>query len=103
MSPSPQVRRWYLPGPTADAPADACRRHTRTKPLRDVDIVIVLRDTSYLGMHHREIFQAVRKVPGGHYGAAEVCTGWHASRVAFGAKLPSPARSASANPNRRRA
>ena len=31
------------------------RRHTKTKPLRDVDIMIVLRDTSWLGKHPHEI------------------------------------------------
>ena len=62
----------------------AYRRHTKTKPLRDVDIMIVLRDTSYLDMHPREILEAVRKVLAAHYGAARVCTDRRAVRVDFG-------------------
>ena len=62
----------------------AYRRHTKTKPLRDVDIMIVLRDASYLDMHPREILEAVRKVLAGHYGAARVCTDRRAVRVDFG-------------------
>ena len=62
----------------------AYRRHTKTKPLRDVDIMIVLRDTSYLDMHPREILEEVRKVLAAHYGAARVCTDRRAVRVDFG-------------------
>ena len=50
----------------------AYRRHTKTKPLRDVDIMIVLRDTSWLDKHPREILEAVREVLAPHYGAARV-------------------------------
>jgi Second Messenger Oligonucleotide or Dinucleotide Synthetase domain len=64
----------------------AYRRHTKTKPLRDVDIMIVLRDTSYLGMHPREILEEVRKALAVHYGAARVCTDRRAVRVDFGAE-----------------
>jgi hypothetical protein len=60
------------------------RRHTKTKPLRDVDIMIVLRDTSYLRLHPREILEAVRKALAVHYGAARVCTDRRAVRVDFG-------------------
>ena len=63
--------------PITGALADACRRHTKTKPLRDADAdaMIVLRDIAYLGMQPREILQATRNVLTGHYGAAKVCTG----------------------------
>jgi hypothetical protein len=62
----------------------AYRRHTKTKPLRDVDIMIVLRDTSWLDMHPREILQAVREALSPHYGTARVCTDRRAVRVDFG-------------------
>ena len=62
----------------------AYRRHTKTKPLRDVDIMIVLRDTSYLSMHPHEILEEVRKALAVHYGAARVCTDRRAVRVDFG-------------------
>jgi Second Messenger Oligonucleotide or Dinucleotide Synthetase domain len=60
------------------------RRHTKTKPLRDVDIMIVLRDISYLSRHPREILEEIRKVLADHYGAARVCTDRRAVRVDFG-------------------
>jgi hypothetical protein len=62
----------------------AYRRHTKTKPLRDVDIMIVLRDTSWLGKHPREILEAVRDALSPHYGSARVCTDRRAVRVDFG-------------------
>jgi hypothetical protein len=62
----------------------AYRRHTKTKPLRDVDIMIVLRDTSWLDKHPREILEAVREVLAPHYGSARVCTDRRAVRVDFG-------------------
>jgi hypothetical protein len=70
-----QARRRRPPVPITRAPADACRRHTKTQPLRDADAMIVLRDIAYLGMQPREILQATRNVLTGHYGAAKVCTG----------------------------
>jgi Second Messenger Oligonucleotide or Dinucleotide Synthetase domain len=62
----------------------AYRRHTKTKPLRDVDIMIVLRDTAYLSMHPREILTAVRDALAVYYGNARVCTDRRAVRVDFG-------------------
>lgn len=62
----------------------AYRRHTKTKPLRDVDIMIVLRDTSWLGKHPREILQAVQEALSPHYGTTRVCTDRRAVRVDFG-------------------
>jgi len=62
----------------------AYRRHTKTKPLRDVDIMIVLRDTAYLSMHPREILTAVRDALAAQYGEARVCTDRRAVRVDFG-------------------
>jgi Second Messenger Oligonucleotide or Dinucleotide Synthetase domain len=62
----------------------AYRRHTMTKPLRDVDIMIVLRDTSYLNMHPRQILAAVRDALAAHYGRSRVRTDRRAVRVDFG-------------------
>jgi hypothetical protein len=70
----------------ADFLTGSYRRHTKTKPLRDVDIMIVLRDTSFLGAHPREILEAIRKALAAHYGAARVCTDRRAVRVDFGAE-----------------
>ena len=41
----------------------AYRRHTKTKPLRDVDIMIVLKDTEYLHRHPHDVLEAVRRDP----------------------------------------
>jgi Second Messenger Oligonucleotide or Dinucleotide Synthetase domain len=60
------------------------RRHTKTKPLRDVDIMIVLQDTSYLSKHPHEILEEIRKALAVHYGDARVCTDRRAVRVDFG-------------------
>ena len=62
----------------------AYRRHTKTKPLRDVDIMIVLQDTTYLDKHPREILTAVRDALAVHYGQTRVCTDRRAVRVDFG-------------------
>jgi hypothetical protein len=62
----------------------AYRRHTKTKPLRDVDIMIVLRDTTYLSKHPGEVLTAVRDALVVHYGQARVCTDRRAVRVDFG-------------------
>lgn len=64
----------------------AYRRHTKTKPLRDVDIMVVLRDTSYLARHPHDILEEVRKALAVHYGRARVCTDRRAVRVDFGAE-----------------
>jgi hypothetical protein len=40
----------------------ACRRHTKTKPLRHVDIMIVLRSTEYLDRHPHDILEVVRAI-----------------------------------------
>lgn len=62
----------------------AYRRHTKTKPLRDVDIMIVLKDRSYLGKHPREVLEVVRAVLVPHYGEDRVCCDRRAVRVDFG-------------------
>jgi Second Messenger Oligonucleotide or Dinucleotide Synthetase domain len=61
-------------------------RHTKTKPLRDVDIMIVLTDTSYLKRHPHEILEAIRAVLAVHYGDHRVCIDRRAVRVDFGAE-----------------
>jgi hypothetical protein len=70
-----QARRRRPPVPITRAPADACRRHTKTQPLHDADAMIVLRDIAYPGMQPRGILQATRNALTSHYGAARVCTG----------------------------
>jgi hypothetical protein len=70
-----QARRRRPPVPITRAPADACRRHTKTQPLRDAGAMIVLRDIAYPGKQPREILQATRNVLTSYYGAAKVCTG----------------------------
>lgn len=59
-------------------------RHTKTKPLRDVDIMIVLKDTSYLKRHPHEVLEQIRAVLAEHYGADRVCIDRRAVRVDFG-------------------
>ena len=61
-------------------------RHTKTKPLRDVDIMIVLANTSYLDRHPREILEEIRTVLAGYYGESRVCTDRRAVRIDFGAE-----------------
>ena len=70
---------------TEDFLTGSYRRETKTKPLRDVDIMIVLSDTSYLDLHPREILEAIREVLAAYYGADRVCTDRRAVRVDFGA------------------
>jgi hypothetical protein len=65
----------------------AYRRHTKTKPLRDVDIMIVLRDTQYLDQHPHDILEAIRKVLAPIYGENRVCCDRFAVRVDFGVKI----------------
>jgi hypothetical protein len=62
----------------------AYRRHTKTKPLRDVDIMIVLNDTRYLDLHPRKILEDIRDMLAPHYGEERVCTDRRAVRVDFG-------------------
>jgi hypothetical protein len=65
----------------------AYRRHTKTKPLRDVDIMIVLADTSYLDRHPRDILEVVRAALAPHYGDERVCCDRRAVRVDFGVSV----------------
>lgn len=62
----------------------AYRRHTKTKPLRDVDIMIVLTDTGHLNRHPHDILEVVRDVLAPHYGDGRVCCDRRAVRVDFG-------------------
>jgi hypothetical protein len=62
----------------------AYRRHTKTKPLRDVDIMIVLKDTVYLDQHPHEVLELVRGVLAPYYGEQRVCCDRRAVRVDFG-------------------
>jgi Second Messenger Oligonucleotide or Dinucleotide Synthetase domain len=62
-------------------------RHTKTKPLRDVDIMIVLNDTSYLERHPHDVLEAVRDPLVPYYGATRVCCDRRAVRVDFGVTL----------------
>lgn len=62
----------------------AYRRHTKTKPLRDVDIMVVLTDTSYLDRHPRNVLDVVRGALVPHYGEHRVAFDRLAVRVDFG-------------------
>jgi hypothetical protein len=62
----------------------AYRRHTKTKPLRDVDIMIVLRNTDYLNRHPHDILETIRGVLAPFYGEERVCCDRRAVRVDFG-------------------
>jgi len=62
----------------------AYRRHTKTKPLRDVDIMIVLRNRDYLKRHPHDVLEVVRGVLAPHYGDKRVCCDRRAVRVDFG-------------------
>lgn len=61
-------------------------RDTKTKPLRDVDIMVVLGDeeTSYRDRHPSGILQRVRDVLVPHYSAERVVTDRRCVRVDFG-------------------
>lgn len=59
----------------------AYRRDTKTKPLRDVDIMVVLTDTSYLNRHPHSVLEAVRAVLVPTYGDDRVCCDRRAVRV----------------------
>ncbi|MEU9018589.1 CBASS oligonucleotide cyclase [Actinomadura sp. NPDC048394] len=65
----------------------AYRRETKTKPLRDVDIMIVIDDTAYLKLHPREILLAIRAILAPLYGEARVTCDRFAVRVDFGIKI----------------
>ena len=59
-------------------------RHTKTKPLRDVDIMVVLGDEAYLDKHPSVVLEDVRAVLAPHYGEHRVQTDQRAVRVDFG-------------------
>jgi len=59
-------------------------RHTKTKPLRDVDIMIVLADRSYLDRHPHDVLEAVRAHLAPVYGEDRVVCDRRAVRVDFG-------------------
>ncbi|MEU8251846.1 CBASS oligonucleotide cyclase [Nonomuraea sp. NPDC048916] len=65
----------------------AYRRETKTKPLRDVDIMVVIADTDYLKLHPSEILLAVRAILAPLYGEARVTCDRFAVRVDFGIKV----------------
>ncbi|GAA4469116.1 CBASS oligonucleotide cyclase [Phytohabitans houttuyneae] len=65
----------------------AYRRHTKTKPLRDVDIMIVLTDPGYLDRHPHDVLEDVRGVLAPHYGDDRVCCDRRAVRVDFGVNV----------------
>jgi hypothetical protein len=65
----------------------AYRRETKTKPLRDVDIMIVIADRAYLDRHPREILFAVRAILAPLYGEDRVTCDRFAVRVDFGVKV----------------
>lgn len=60
------------------------RRETKTKPLRDVDIMVVLSERSYLDQHPCAVLDAVRDVLVPHYGEHRVTLDRRAVRVDFG-------------------
>lgn len=62
----------------------AYKRDTKTKPLRDVDIMIVLTDTGYLDRHPHDVLEVVRGALSPHYGDQRVCCDRLAVRVDFG-------------------
>lgn len=62
-------------------------RHTKTKPLRDVDIMTVLADRGYLDKHPSVVLEDVRAVLAPHYGEHRVCTDQRAVRVDFGVNI----------------
>lgn len=62
----------------------AYARHTKTKPLRDVDIMVVLDDRTYLDKHPRSVLDAVKAILDPHYGSERVCVDRFAVRVDFG-------------------
>lgn len=71
---------------TTDFLTGAYVRDTKTRPLRDVDIFVVLGgdDVTYRNKHPREVLKAVREALVPHYGADRVCTDRRCVRVDFG-------------------
>jgi hypothetical protein len=65
----------------------AYRRETKTKPLRDVDIMVVIADDSYLMQHPSKILLAVRAILAPLYGEHRVTCDRFAIRVDFGIKV----------------
>jgi hypothetical protein len=65
----------------------AYARHTKTKPLRDVDIMAVLNDRGYLDKHPRKVLDAVKAILDPHYGSDRVCVDRFAVRVDFGVTI----------------
>lgn len=65
----------------------AYRRQTKTKPLRDVDIMIVLTDRSYLDRHPRCVLDDVKAVLDDHYDPHRVVSDRRAVRVDFGVAI----------------
>ena len=63
------------------------RRETKTKPLRDIDIIIVLADRSYLDRPPSDVLISVEAVLAPTYGEDRVETDRRAVRVDFGADL----------------
>ena len=61
-------------------------RDTKTRPLRDIDIFVVLGqgELAYRDQHPREVLQRVRKALVPHYGEDRVATDRRAVRVDFG-------------------
>lgn len=64
-------------------------RDTKTRPLRDVDIFIVLGpgEANYREEHPRELLEAVREVLVPHYSEERVCTDRRCVRVDFGVTI----------------
>jgi hypothetical protein len=62
-------------------------RHTKTKPLHDVDIMIVLADRSPLSQHPRQILDTVADTLRPHYGTNRVQPDRRAVRVDFGVAI----------------
>lgn len=62
----------------------AYRRETKTKPLRDVDIMVVIADKGYLSQHPSAILLAVQAILAPLYGEHRVTCDRFAVRVDFG-------------------
>lgn len=77
-------------GDTLDVESDfltgAYARDTKTKPLRDVDIMVVLGsgETGYRSRHPSAVLDRVREILVPHYGEHRVCTDRRCVRVDFG-------------------
>ena len=86
-----RIRAQLDDAPTVDIEKDfltgAYRRHTKTKPLRDVDIMIVLNNREYLNRHPHDVLELIRGILAPHYGDQRVCCDRRAVRVDFGVKV----------------